>query len=126
MIKVPIMPRVLRFVTSLFIALSFALVGGIETAGARMHADMADCPHAAAAARLAPDDPAAAGRHGEHAPKGPAMPLPSCCFALPAAGLAPNAPAALPQFVAAALPPPASDRLPAGDAPGPELPPPRS
>lgn len=110
------MLRAIRLLTALFLFASFAMVGGAQTATADAHSGMADCPHAAGTMP---------GHGAPPAPMGKALPLPLCCYGLSSIA-ASEIPLRLPLRLAATLPRPGSERLPAGDPPGPELPPPRS
>lgn len=112
------MTRALRLLTAFLLFVSLGLAGGMQMAFADpiVHAATVDCPHAAAAGGT---------QSGAQHPSGTAMPMPSCCYALPSIGLA-TARFSLALPLAQTSPRPASERLPLGASPGPEQPPPRA
>lgn len=113
------MQRALRTCLALLMLVGVVLAGGASPASADpdRHAGMADCPHAALA------DHGKAPTPGHPAT---AMPMMPCCTSLPPASSAETAMLRVPVRQASPALRPVSDRLPAGDAPGPELPPPRA
>jgi hypothetical protein len=111
------MQRVFRLLTAGLIFLSLALAGTAPAMTMPSHEAMQDCPHAMTSGAM----------HGA-VPDRPAMPMPMavCCTLLPAASQSSEIALRLPDGNRTRLPRPASDRLPIGAAPGPELPPPRA
>ncbi|MCX5513026.1 hypothetical protein C3941_01900 [Kaistia algarum] len=111
------MQRAFRFLTACLIFLSLAIAGTVPAMGMPSHEGMQGCPHALTGGAM----------HGA-VPDRPAMPIQIavCCLLLPAASQSGEIALRLPDGNRTRLPRPASDRLPIGAAPGPELPPPRA
>ena len=111
-----VMMQALRLMLAVCMLLSLGVSGGMQpVAAAAMDMPiMADCPHA-----MAGDGSEPMGPHHR------AAPMPPCCHVLTAIGL-PSMRLGLVLPAPGGRQEPRSDRLPAGAAPGPELPPPRA
>jgi len=111
-----VMVRALRLMLAVCMLLSLGVSGGLQPVAAAamdMHR-LADCPHA-----MAGDDSEPMGPHHR------AAPMPPCCHAPTAIGL-PSMRLGLVRPAPGGRPEPRSERLPVGNSPGPELPPPRA